>query len=92
MRELQMRKSKLELYEEIVVALAKNALTSDGIAFQCNTSCVNLQERLEFLIAHNLVEIENSRDNRLFYVLTQRGIAISKTLAITKRLEKLQTH
>jgi predicted transcriptional regulator len=87
-----MRKSKLELYEEIIYALAKNALTVDGIAFQCNTSCVTLKARLTFLLTHNLVAIEASRDNREFYVLTQRGVAISKTLAITKRLEKLQTH
>ncbi len=87
-----MRKSKLELYEEIICALTKNALTVDSIAFQCNTSCVTLQERLEFLVTHNLVAIEVSRENRPFYVLTSRGVAISKTLAITKRLERLQTH
>jgi predicted transcriptional regulator len=87
-----MRKSKLELYEEIIYALAKNALTIDSIAFRCNTSCVTLQRRLEFLMAHNLVEIAIGQDNRVLYVLTQRGVAISKTLAITKRLEKLQTH
>jgi predicted transcriptional regulator len=87
-----MRRSKLEHYEEIIRSLAKNALTVDGIAFQCNTSCVTLQGRLDFLLTHNLVTLEVTRDNRAVYVLTKRGIAISKTLAITKRLEKLQTH
>ena len=87
-----MRRSKLELFEEIICALAKNALTVDSIAFQCNTSCVTLQGRLDFLLTHNLVTLEVTRDNRAVYVLTKRGVAISKTLAITKRLEKLQTH
>jgi len=86
-----MRRSKLELYEEIICALAKNALTIDSIAFQCNTNCVTLQDQLEFLLTQNMVSIEVSRNNRAFYVLTQRGAAISKTLAITKSLEKLQT-
>jgi predicted transcriptional regulator len=71
--------------------LAKKALTIDGIAFECNTSCVLLQDQLEFLVNNEIVSIEVSRDNKVFYVLTRRGVAISKTLVIAKRLEKLQT-
>ena len=85
-----MHRSKLEFYEDIINVLAEHALTVDGIAFQCSTSCITLLARLDFLTANNIVAIEFSRDNRAFYVLTSRGVAISKTLAITKRLEKLQ--
>ena len=85
-----MRRSKLELYEDIIRALTKRALAIDGIAFECNMDCVILQQRLDFLVNNNIVEIEISRDNRAFYVLTRRGLAISKTLDITKRLKKLQ--
>jgi predicted transcriptional regulator len=86
-----MRRSKLELYEDIISALTKRASTIDGIAFECNTDCIILQQRLDFLVNNNIVEIEISRDNKAFYVLTRRGLAISKTLDITKRLKKLQT-
>jgi predicted transcriptional regulator len=86
-----MRRSKLELYEDVICALAKKALTIDGIAFECNTSCVLLQDQLQFLVDNGIVSIEVSRDNKAFYVLTRRGFAISKTLVIAKRLEKLQT-
>jgi predicted transcriptional regulator len=86
-----MRRSKLELYEDIICALAKHALTIDGIAFECSTNCVLLQERLEFLARNNIVTIEVSRDNRAFYVLTTRGLTISKTLRIAKRLKRLKT-
>ena len=86
-----MRRSKLQLYEDVISALTKEALTIDDIAFECDTSCVLLQDQLQFLVDNDIVSIEVSRDNRAFYVLTRRGLAISKTLAIAKRLEKLQT-
>jgi predicted transcriptional regulator len=87
-----MRRSKLELYEDIISALTKRALAIDGIAFECNMDCVILQQRLDFLVKNNIAEIEISHDNRAFYVLTRRGLAISKTLDITKRMKKLQTN
>jgi predicted transcriptional regulator len=87
-----MRRSKLELYEDIISALTKRALTIDGIAYECNTDCIILQQRLDFLMNNNIVDVEISRDNKAFYVLTRRGLAISKTLDITKRLKKLQTN
>ncbi len=85
-----MRRSKLELYEDIIGALTKKALTIDDIAFECNMNCVTLQQRMEFLIKNNLVDLEISLDNRAFYVLTRRGLAISRTLVIAKGLEKMQ--
>jgi predicted transcriptional regulator len=86
-----MRRSKLEFYEDIINALAKKALTIDGLAFQGNMDCVTLQQRLDFLVKNNITDIEISRDNKTYYVLTRRGLAVSKTLRLAKRLEKLQT-
>ncbi len=84
------RRSRLELYADIIRCLSQKALTIDEIAFQINTNCVTLQQRLNFLLEHNIVSVEISRDNRAYYVLTRRGVAIFKTFNITKRLEKLQ--
>jgi predicted transcriptional regulator len=84
-------RSKLELYQEIISTLATKACIVDNLAFECNIDCLILQERLDFLMQHNLVNIDVKRDNRAFYVLTRRGMAIAKTLSIAKRLEKLQT-
>ena len=85
------KRSKLEIYEDIICTLAKKSLTMDSLAFECSTNCSLLQNRLEFLIANNMVFIEVDEENRAFYVLTPRGLAISKTFAITKRLDKLKT-
>lgn len=85
-----MHRSKLELYEEVLYALAKKPLTIDSIAYVCNMDCVILGQRLNFLTKNGLVQ-EESCKNKTFYALTKRGVAISKTLAIARRLEKLQT-
>jgi predicted transcriptional regulator len=84
-----MHKSKLELYEEVLQALAEKPLTIDSIAFKCNMDCVVLSQRLVFLANSGLVQEANCK-NKTVYALTRRGTAISKALAITKRLERLQ--
>ena len=85
-----MRRSKLELYEDILNALVNKALTVDAIAYVCNMDCIAISQRLDFLLKNGLVEEKNFRIGAR-YVLTRRGLAIFKTLALTKRLEKLQT-
>lgn len=86
-----MQRSKLELYEEILYALVDRHLTVDAIAYTCNMDCVALRQRLEFLLQNGLVEEKNFKKVTC-YTLTRRGLAIFKTLALTKRLQKLQTN
>ncbi len=89
-RVADMHRSKLELYEDVLAALAIRPLPVDGIAFVCNMDVVAVRKRLDFLIRNNLVE-EKAFKNETSYALTRRGLAIFKTLEIAKRLEKLQT-
>ena len=86
-----MRRSKLELYGDILTALVDKSLTVDSIAYACNMDCFALRQRLDFLIKNNLVE-EKNYSKKTRYALTRRGVAIFKTLALTKHLEKLQTN
>lgn len=85
-----MRKSKLELYEEILAALADRHLTVDAIAYACGMDCLALRQRLDFLLKCGLVE-ERHYKTKTRYALSQRGLAVYKTLAIAKQLEKLQS-
>ncbi len=87
-----LQRSKLEIYTDIICSLAKKALTIDELAFQCDTSCVTLQDRMAFLTNQKIVSAETGQDNRMLYSLTLRGISIFKTFSIVKRLEKLQNH
>jgi predicted transcriptional regulator len=84
------RRSRLEIYADIIRSLSKQSLTLDEIAYEVSTNCLTLQDKLDFLVNHDIVSFEISRDNRVFYVLTRRGVAIFKTFSITERLEKLQ--
>lgn len=84
-----MQKSKLETYEEILHVLVNKHLSVDAIAYVCNMDCVTLRKRLGFLLQQGLVE-EKTFGKVILYCLTRRGLAIFKTLALTKRLEKLQ--
>ena len=85
-----MRRSKLELYEDILTALADKRLTVDTVAYACNMDCIALRQRLDFLLKSGLVEERNYK-KKTRYALTRRGLAIYKTLTLTRRLEKLQT-
>jgi predicted transcriptional regulator len=84
-----MRRSKLELYEEILSALFDKFLSVDSLAVQCNISCVAVEKRLEFLMENKLVRKSNTNKKEL-YTLTPRGKAVSKALNITQRLNKLK--
>jgi predicted transcriptional regulator len=85
-----MHRSKLELYEEVLQALAKKPLSIDSLAYACNMDCVLLSKRLPFLVKTGLIQ-EGTSKNKIVYALKKRGLAISKTLVHTRRLEKLQT-
>ena len=85
-----MRKSKLELYEDVLSALVDKYLTVDILSYQCNMDCVAVKHRLDFLMKNGLVQ-QNQCSKKVLFSLTGRGLAIYKTLAITRRLEKLKT-
>jgi predicted transcriptional regulator len=85
-----MHRSKLELYEDILTALVDRRLTVDAIAYTCNMDCIALRQRLDFLFKSGMIE-EKTYRKQTRYALTRRGLAIYKTLTITRRLEKLRT-
>jgi predicted transcriptional regulator len=85
---MQMRKSKLESYEEILGTLVKKPLTIEKISYGTNMDCTLLRQRLGFLIEQNLVE-ERSSSKKTLYAITERGLAVYKTLNFQKYLEKV---
>lgn len=83
-----MRRSKLESYEAILEALVKKPLTVDKIAYKANMDCAVLERYLNFLIKNDLVE-ERLQNNKNLYAVTERGMAVFKTLNFQKYLEKV---
>jgi predicted transcriptional regulator len=81
-----MRRSKLESYEDILGALVKKPLTIDGVAYKTNMDCNSLKKRLDYLIKYSLVE-ERISSKKILYAITERGVAVFKTLNFQKYLE-----
>jgi predicted transcriptional regulator len=83
-----MRKSKLESYEDILGALVKKPLTIDNLSYETNINCTILRQRLDSLIRYSLVE-ERISSKKTLYAITERGIAVFKTLNFQKYLERV---
>jgi len=81
-----MRRSKLESYEDVLGALVKKPLAIDGIAYKTNIDYVILRRRLDFLMENGLVK-ERILSKKILYAITERGVAVFKTLNFQKYLE-----
>lgn len=88
MGRIQMRKSKLESYEEILGVIVKKPLTIDSIAYETDMECTVLKQRLDSLIKNGLVE-ERISTKKTAYAITERGLSVYKTLSFQKYLEKV---
>ena len=75
-----MRRSKLEMYVDILKVLARHgSLKLTHIMYKANVNCSVLKEHLDFLIANNLIEekpIGKKGGARIVYAITERGITV----------------
>src|SRR4030043_924293 len=74
-----MRRSKLEMYIDILKVLAhRGPLKLTHIMYKANVNCSVLKEYLDFLLLQNLVEERAAGKQRIVYAVTQRGITVLK--------------
>ena len=74
-----MRRSKLEMYVDILKVLArKGPLKLTHIMYKANVNCSILKEYLDFLIKQGLVEERIVGKQRVVFAVTQRGITVLK--------------
>ena len=96
-----MRRSKLEMYVDVLKVLARHGpLKLTHIMYKANVNCSVLRQYLDFLIQHNLVEEQtlHKRRNkkRVVYAITERGRTVLKyfrelnnALQITEEANKI---
>lgn len=84
----KLRRSRLEIYEAILTALAKRPLKVDSIAYKTTMDCSALMQYLNFLMKNGLVE-ERFVGDKKFYAMTERGRAVFKVLNFQRYLEKI---
>ena len=74
-----MRRSKLEMYVDILTVLAhKGPLKLTHVMYKANVNCCVLKEHLDFLIKQGLIEERTVKKERVVYAVTQRGITVLK--------------
>ncbi len=86
-----MSRSKLEKYLSILDVLVPQPLKFEKISYKANIECATLKKHLAFLMAHKLVEERSPRKGRAVYAITDRGLAVFKTLQARKYFEKLRS-
>jgi predicted transcriptional regulator len=74
-----MRRSKLEIYVDILKILAHmNPLKLTDIMYKSNFNSSIIKEYLNFLVKPNLVEGQKVKKKRSVFVITHRGITVLK--------------
>ena len=74
-----MRRSKLEMYIDILKVLAQRGpLKLTHVMYKANVNCKVLKEYLEFLIKQGLIEERTVGKSRIVYADTQQGITVLK--------------
>ena len=74
-----MRRSKLEMYIDILKVLAqKGPLKLTHIMYKANVNCSVLKEYLDFLIQQELVQEKTVGKKRIVYVVSDKGLKVLK--------------
>ena len=74
-----MRRSKLEMYVDILRVLArKGPLKLTHVMYKANLNCRVLKEYLDYLLKHGLVEMRITGKGSVVFAVTQKGITVLK--------------
>ena len=79
----QMRRSKMEMYIDILKVMAQNGpMKLTHVMYKANVNCSVLKQNLEFLIQQNLIEeeikVKRRNKTKVFYVITEKGRTVIK--------------
>jgi len=80
------RRSKLEMYVDILSVLSQRGpLKLTHIMYKANVNCSVLNEYLDFLMKHELIQERTAKKNRTLYAITQQGITVLKAFRELKQ-------
>lgn len=85
-----MSPSKLDKYLNVLEVLVKRPQEIDYIARRAHVKPRVLKRNLAFLVSNGVVEKRRFSDKLILYAITERGLAVFKTLRALKYLEKLK--
>jgi predicted transcriptional regulator len=78
-----MRRSKMEMYIDILKVMAQNGpLKLTHVMYKANVNCSVLKENLDFLIQQNLIEeqitVKKRNKTKVRYAITEKGRTVIK--------------
>jgi predicted transcriptional regulator len=74
-----MRRSKLEMYIDIISVLSQRGpLKLTHVMYKANVNCIVLKEYLDFLIKQGLIEERLNGKQHAVYAVTPRGSTVLK--------------
>ncbi len=81
-----MRRSKLEMYIDILDVLSIKPLKVTHITYKANINCAVLKETLDFLMTNGLVEERVMNKGKGAYALTKKGLSVLKAFREIKQV------
>ena len=82
-----MRRSKLEMYVDILEVLVREGpLKLTRVMQNANVNCSMLRECLDFLTKQGLVEVKINRKEKKVYAITQLGVTALKQFRELKKV------
>ncbi len=87
---IEMSPSKVDRYLDLLEVLVSRPQRIDRIEHQVKIEHQALLQRLDFLVANGVIEERRSSNKQIAYAITERGLAVFKTLRAFKYFEKLR--
>jgi predicted transcriptional regulator len=82
-----MRRSKLEMYTDILAVLSnRGQLKLTHLMRKTNVNCSLLKDMLDFLIEKDLVREATLRKEKTVFVITKRGLSVLKAFKQVKQV------
>ncbi len=85
-----MRRSKLEIYLDILNVLSSGPLKITHIMYKSNINCNILKVSLDFLIKNRLVEERVIKKVRVVYALSEKGLSALKVFSELKQVLQIE--
>jgi len=90
MRAKRMTASKLEKYLNILEALVDRPMRASEITRKAHVEPQAFKRLIRFLMSNEVVQERSANRKQVVYALTERGLAVFKTLRALQYLEKLK--
>ena len=76
-----MRRSKMEIYLDILKVLAQNGpLKLTHMMYKANVNCCVLKDYVDFLIKQELIKEKTLKKEKISYTITEKGLDILRKI------------